>query len=249
MKKRILALALVLVMVCCLFTGCGESAYSMIQSAIKKTQALESVSVKMEMDMTITSEAMAVSMPIVLDMKGVDIKSDNPTILTNLTMSILGQSLDIEIYQEDGWSYVSMGELKQKTHSAPNMDQYDYSDEMMQVIPEELMKNVEMVKNPDGTATATITIPGEKFMEIYADMVDGLSQNLSDAEDLSVNDAVIVITVANGYVSCYDMAFSIEAVMEDDVATMEVKAVMTYDNPGQPVQITPPEGYQDYPAA
>ena len=248
MKKQILALGLTLVMLCGLFAGCGqESAYETIEAAVAKTQELDDISAKMVMDMTISSEEMSLAMPISMDMKAKNVKSDNPTILTNLTLTMLGQTLDAQIYQENGWSYTVIGEGKHKTQSEPQTDQYNYSEEMMQVIPEELMQDVKMEKGVDGAAKATITIPGEKFTEVYSDLVDELSGNLVEGADLTVENAVVTISVKDGYIGAYDMSFSLTASDGEEVTTLDVEASITYENPGKSVEITPPEGYQDFP--
>lgn len=247
MKKRIIALALTLLMLCSLLAGCGkQSTYKTVEEALARTQALEEMSVKIEMDRTISTESMSMSIPMTMEIKAKDAKSSTPTILTKLSLSMLGQTVSTEIYQEDGWSYAVMGDMKTKTKSAPQLDQYDYSEEMMQMIPEALMKYVELEKGENGSATATITIPGEKFTEIYSDLVDSLGEDLSGAEDLTVKDAVVIISVAGGYVEAYEMSFSLEAYDGDEVSSLTVDASITYENPGKPVEITPPEGYKDF---
>ena len=248
MKRRILTFALVLVMICGLFAGCAENPYVMLASALAKTEALEEMSVKMDMEMAMSTSAMSITMPISMSMQAKDAKSENPTIMTTLSISILGQKVEAQVYQEDGWSYAVMGDLKAKTKSAPELDQYDYSDEIMQEIPEDLVKDAEIVKNSDGSVTATIRFSSEKFTEIYSDLVDSMSESLSAAGDVTVENAVVVITVAKGYIQSYNMEFRICVDNGDDEpATMDVKANVSYENPGQPVEITPPDGYQDFP--
>ena len=246
--KRSIALVLTWLMLCGLFAGCGQkSAYETIEAAVAKTQELDDISAKMVMDMTISSEEMSLAMPISMDMKAKNVKSDNPTILTNLTLTMLGQTLDAQIYQENGWSYSVIGESKHKTQSEPQTDQYNYSEEMMQVIPEELMQDVKMEKGVDGAAKAVITIPGEKFTEVYSDLVDELSGNLVEGADLTVENAVVTISVKDGYIGAYDMSFSLTASDGEEVTTLDVESSITYENPGKSVEITPPEGYQDFP--
>jgi len=246
--KKMIALAMTLLMICGLFAGCGQkSAYQTVAEAVAKTQALESVAVTMEMETTISSESMTISMPITMRMKGKDIKSENPTVLTDLTLSMLGQTMNAQIYQENGWSYAVIGEEKYKTQSEAQTDQYDYSEEMLQIIPEELMKGVTFKKGADGVATATVTIPGEKFTQVYGDLVDSLSSSMESVEVLTVKDAEVKISVAEGYISAYDMTFAIETSDGEEISTLDVKASIVYENPGKPVEITPPEGYQDFP--
>ena len=43
-----------------------------------------------------------------------------------------------------------------------------------------------------------------------------------------------------------DIAFTMDMTVEGVSTTVEAKATVTYENPGQPVTVTPPEGYQDF---
>lgn len=248
MKNRVLTLLLTLLFMCSLCTGCGSSAsaHSVIQSAMEKTQALDSMAAEMKMEMTMSANGMTLSMPITVNIKAKDIKSDDPVVFTKLSLTMLGQSLDAEMYQENEWSYVVMGDTKYKTQAENRVDEYDYSDEILQDIPEVLLENVEMVKGEDGSATATISIPGEQFTQIYEELIETLNESVSEEAEVVISDAVVKITVANGYISVYDMAFNMEVTVDDTSSTMDVKASVSYENPGQDVEITPPEGYQDF---
>lgn len=248
MKRRIFALALIALMICSLFAGCGQaSTYKTIEAAVKKTQELDAMSVTTEVVMTISADGMALTLPTTMTIKANDLKGNDPVVWTEFTINMLGQELSAQIYQEDGWSYTVIADDKAKTQSPPQLDQYDYSEEVVQVVPKELLKDVELEKGADGSATATINISGEDFMKVYSDMVDSASANLPSASgDMSVKDAQVVITVANGYVSSYDIAFCLEITDGEDVSSVDVEASVVYENPGQPVEITPPEGYLDF---
>ena len=63
---------------------------------------------------------------------------------------------------------------------------------------------------------------------------------------MQINDAVAKLTVAIGYVTSYDLSFTMEITMEGITSSAEATAAITYENPGQAVTITPPEGYQSF---
>lgn len=250
MKKKLIALALTLLLVCTLFTACGESAFSIISSAVEKTENLDSMAVQMKLEMNMAMEGMTLSIPLTANIKAKDIKSDAPVTFAEVSMTMLGQSVDVEMYQEGDWAYMVMGDMKYKANVADADSEYDYTDEvnaMLQAIPEDLLENVEMVKGDDGSASATISIPDEVFAEIYSDFIDSVGESAGmEGTEITISDAVVRITVANGYVSVYDMEYTMEMTVSGVSATTEVKASATYDNPGEEVTITPPEGYADF---
>ena len=62
----------------------------------------------------------------------------------------------------------------------------------------------------------------------------------------------VEITVSeDGYVAEYNMEFDMEMTMSmaglEVTVSAEVEAEIEIENPGEPVTVTPPEGYQDYP--
>lgn len=253
MKKRILALALVLVMVCGLFAGCSQEGTSALQGdakaisdAVSNTVALDDISLDMKMNMSMSAAGMTVAMPVNMKVKTLDGSSSNPTVWTEFSISILGQKLEGLLYQEDGWSYVVQGETKFKSQNENRVGEYNYSSEIMQQLPDSILETAEIVKNDDGSITATVSIPSEEFSEIYGDLVDKLNTESGTDVDIQISDAVVTITAKGEYLSEYGITFSMDVTTSGVTTTMDIDTAVTFDNPGQPVKITPPEGYQDF---
>lgn len=263
MKKKLIALLLALTVLCTgvLLTACGggekapdpvveKSVAEVLNDAMKKTQALESMSAEMKMEMNMAAEGITMSIPISAKIKAKDIKSDNPVMSIAMTMSMFGESIDIEMYQEGQWAYVVMGDMKYKANAKDMEGKFDYADsinDIMKEIPEDLLKDVELVKAEDGSQIATIVFPGEKFAEIYDDLIESVnSETGTEMGEVKISDAVVKTTVANGYITAYDIAFTMDMTVEDMKSTTEAKMTVTYENPGQSVTVTPPEGYQDF---
>ena len=262
MKKKIVSLLLAFVMLgtSILFTACGgeggsdqvkeKNAYEIISEALDKTENLESMAAELKMEMSMGMEGMTMSVPIAIKLKAKDMKSENPVVSMLVSMSMLGQEINIEYYLEDQWAYMVMGEMKYKTNAEDMAQDFDYAQsatDMLQQIPEELLKDIQLVKAEDGSQSATIAFPGEKFAEIYDDFIESVnSDSETDIENIKITDPVVKITVADGYVTVYDMAFTMEITVEDATSSTEVKATLIYENPGQAVTITPPEGYQEF---
>lgn len=262
MKKRLISLLLALAVLWSgiLFTGCGnenapdkvkeKSTFEVISDALKKTENLESMAAEMKMEMNMAAEGMTMSIPMTIKLKGKDMKTDNPVISMVVSMTMLGQSIDIEMYQEGQWAYMVMGDMKYKANAKDMESEYDYTesvDEMLQQIPEELLKDVELVKAEDGSQSVTIPFPADKFAEIYDDFIESVnSETEVDVGEMKITDSVVKLTIANGYVSVYDVAFTMEMTVEGVTSSTEAKVTLTYENPGQEVTITPPEGYQEF---
>lgn len=252
MKKRIISLLLVICFLCAMLTACEETTSDMINNALKKTQALDSMNAEMHIDMEMSMQGMTLSIPITAAIKATGLQKENPTVLTDVSMSMFGQNIDVQLYQEGEWSYLVIADMKYKAKTADLEGEYDYSgdvDSMLQSIPEELLKDVKAKKNDDGSQTVTVSIPDEQFSEIYSEFLKDINSTTGadvDTTDLKIKDAVVTITVLNGYISVYDMELTMDMTVSDVATTSKIKASVTYKDPGKDVQITPPSGYQSF---
>ena len=263
MKKRVVALLLALVVLCTgvMLTACGgneappetvakKSVADVINEAMEKTGALDEMSAVMKMEMNMAAEGMTMSIPITAKMKAKDLGGENMIMSVAMTMSMFGQDINIEMYQEGQWAYVVMGDMKYKSDIQALEGEFDYTDsanDMLKEIPEELLKDVEPVTAEDGSQTVTVAFPAEKFAEVYSDLIQEMnSETGTEVGEMKISDAVVTVTMAEGYVTVCDVAFTMDMTVEDVSTTTEAKATITYEDPGQPVTITPPEGYQDF---
>ena len=249
MKKRIVSILLILCLALSV-TACGgnEGATSVgaafLNEAIQKNKALDSLAAKMEMTIDMSIQGMTLSVPVTADVKVV-----GETAYTKMSTSLLGQEIKVEAYMEDGWIYMVLGDQKFKNNA--DTSEYDYSDDMnnmMQELPDDLLKTAAVTENADGSKTAKVTLSGKQFTSLFSAFVDGLSATTGTGiEGVTIGDAVVSVTVAEGYVTEYDMEFSMNMTAAGTETATEVKATMTFEEPGSTVTITPPEGYQDFP--
>lgn len=262
MKKRIISLFLVLVVLCtgAMLSGCDgnkkspdsaeKSVAVIIKEALKKNENLDSMSAVMKMEMNMEAEDMTMSIPITAKIKAKNLKSDNMISFVEMTMSMLGQEIVMEMYQEGQWAYVVMGDIKYKSNLKDMQGGTDYANnakDMLKEIPEDLLKDVELVKAEDGSQTATISFSGETFSEIYNELIkDVISETGTEMGEIKISDAVVTITIDDDFVTVYDVAFTMDMTVEGVSTTTKAKVTLTYENPGQDVTITPPEGYQDF---
>ncbi len=264
--KKVLS---VLLAVCMLFavlatSGCTLSTAKTIGDAIKKTEALEDIDATLFLEISMDM-GFSITIPVPVNMKAKNIKSQAPTVYVDMTLPMGSMELKTSVYQEEDMLYVSENGLKYKQKIAESDGEYDcigYVNNIIKDIPDDLLESIELVKNEDGSQSASLTIDDARFKEIFRDLVLDSADDSSTGEDdeydmaegviddimqyISINDATVKITVKDGYVSVYEISYSMTADVESVKTTSSVKASVTYNNPGEPVEITPPEGYKDY---
>ena len=265
MKKKIITLLLVFCLAIC-FVGCGKSTTDKndgnenstpaqsdvvsVNDAVKKTQELDSVDATLKMEMKMSEDGMDITIPIVADIKAKALKSDSPIISTVMTMSMMGEELEMEMYQENDWVYIAEGGTGYKMSAADMGSDYDYAGDMkdmLKTLPDDLVKSAKSEKAEDGSTTYTIDVSGEKFTEIYADFLSGVNEDSGmTGEDVKISDVIIKITTSNDYVSVYEMNFIMDVTIDEVASKFDVNASITYNNLGKEVTVTPPSGYQDF---
>lgn len=260
MKKRIVSAVLSVLLICSmlLLTSCGRlTAFSLVSDALEKTNNLDSMQAKMTMDMSISTEGMTLDIPVVYDTKAAGLKSENPVSSTEMTMSVLGQEVAVDIYTEGGYFYMTAEGESVKMKAGEDTEDYDgveMIDDMMKAVPEDILTDVVIVNNEDGTSTVTTAVSEEVFSELYGDIVDSVGDIAADGSEIgevTLSDANIEITVnKDGYVSLYKMNFVVKmTVSAGDTAmdfTADVAATVEYVDPGKEVTVTPPDGYKDF---
>lgn len=260
MKKRFLAITLVLCLsfLGVLATSCQRelTAAELLQKADEKTMALEAYSAVMDLQIDMDMMGFSMEIPMTVDMK-VKNPLDNPTTRAKYSMDMLGQTIEMDIYMEDGWMYFSMGETEYteaeqyKTNMAEFMAEYDFTgdaQDLLKELPDDLLADVVPVKNEDGSRTVSVVLSADVFNEVFAELVESIGETSGAEGDISIGDAKVEITVLeNGYYSDYKVEYQMSVNVSGIDADCNVVMSMHYNDPGTPVEITPPEGYMNYP--
>lgn len=257
MRKRMaIALALLMAFSLILFPSCGDmKAYSVVSDAVAKTKSLDSF--EADMGMNVSMEIMGISSDVMTrcyQIKAAGLTGTRP--VTSTMVSETPETAGTMAYIEDGWCYVDA--LGQKIKMDEGTEQYDgYSDleAIFKSLPRKLFSSGSVTENEDGTKTACVAISDKEFTKIYGDFVGEMTSLAALEETISdisiVNGKAEIIVDQNGYVSlyrvCFDMDLKIEA-LED--VTMDGKAPVeievAFHNPGVPVTVAPPDGYQSF---
>ncbi|MBQ7336989.1 MAG: hypothetical protein IJW40_00890 [Clostridia bacterium] len=259
---KFLSLMLALLLICSTLVACGKpTTFEVVTDAVNKTLALDSISATMEMtmDMEMASLGTSVEVPMTTTIKASGLQSDAPVILTELTMSMMGIEMETVNYVEGEYMYMTMlGEsYKVKMEDMTDYDGMNDIDNLIKALPEALLSEIEATENADGTKTVKVEVPNDMLDTIYGELLAQVQQSAAEGatvDSCNITEAAVEITIdKDGYISVYDMSFLMEMGMSVEGFSMDVsadvEAKVTYENPGEPVTVTPPEGYQDFPEA
>ncbi len=255
---RFLNVALALLL-CVALTACGKpTTYEVVSEAVDKTLALDGMSATMEMNMNMEMASMGttVEIPMTTTVKASGLQSDDPVILTTVSMTLMGINMDTTTYIEGDYMYMSvMGEnYKVKMEDMSEYDGMSDVDNLIKALPEELLSEIAATEHADGTKTVKVSVPDDMLNTIYSELISQVQASAAEGATITtctITDAEVEITIdKNGYISIYDMSFlmdfgmSVEGISMDVSTDVDVK--VTYENPGEPVTVTPPAGYQDF---
>ncbi len=255
--KKFLSVILVLIMAlsCLSLVSCDKDelsaeqleAYENYTNALKKTNELDCLDGKLDMNISMSAQGMTEVVSYVFNMKASGVKEPS-TMKMRLdgTMYLSGQNVVMDCYVENGWGYydmtVSGQNMKFKTNLGGGNDEYSEMFNMGTVdLPKELFKKVDVTENEDGSKTLKLTLSGKQLLALYTDLASNLGSELSAAD---ISDASVTSLVdKNGYLAkaTITYAMEIQGVKANTVLTVE------YFNLGSTLTVEPIDGYQSFP--
>ncbi len=215
--------------------------------ASKKTSELASMDVTSVVNMQMTQGDNTTDVKMDLDMKMADINTENMRYLAQGTTSVMGQSLDISMYYENGYYYMdSMGQkVKYAMDLNAMMDQIKQSTEGASV-DSSYMKEITAKKDGDNQIL-TFTVDAEKMDAYVQDLMGQLGTNM-EGVTYTIKEANGEATVnKEGYFTNSKIKMTLEMNAQDQTIAMVMDTDSTYNNPGQTVEVTAPdlEGYTE----
>ncbi|MBQ9747857.1 MAG: hypothetical protein IJV98_03650 [Clostridia bacterium] len=272
MKKKILSLVLAVLMLVSVtvLTSCEkETAYSLVSGALEKMETLDSfdatIDMKMKTEMELMGEKVQQDIPMSMAIKASGIQADALKMTFDVDMEVEGEEVSTKVYQEGEWVYMEMFGMGIKMKQGDLTAEYDgmaQIKDMTKPIPEEVLADVEIVKNDDGTKTVTAAIPDDQMQATFPEFADQMVGTMAEGveiDNLSLTNGEVSITVdKNGYIAVYEISFSMSldmdfgaemgALLGTQIVTLkaDVEAVVVYNNAGEPVTVTPMAGYEDF---
>lgn len=255
MKKRMISLITALCIICGLLAACGSESESKstaetINEAIKKTQALDSITAEMETQMDMVMEGMTISVPTTTEIKAKGLQGDNPVSSSSLSTIVSGESVDLELYQEGEWIYFVLNDWKYKVGVADAKSELGYTNDvngMLKELPAELLQDVTPIQNENGSQTVSLSIPDEQFAVLYSDLIAQYDMGSdADVSEVEISNAGMTVTITDGYVSFYDMEFTMTMEINGVSSAIGIKVTINYKDLGTEVTVTPPADYQTF---
>ena len=269
-NKRIIALIALLAAFCLILGACSSSdikkqnAYQLVKGAVEKTSKLDSY--KIEMQVTTTSdflgEKLETPISFIMDVEGAT--GNALKAIGTMSMSALGIEIQAGMYMENGIMYLNVENQKIKldasSESAKSYQFADIEENLIKTIPEDVLKNVQVQDNSDGSRTVAVNIDSQKFSEIYNELIreytneEAYAQLVEDLKtEITVKDAAVSITVlSSGYIGNYDIKFDMDVKMSSKTASIEMTTPISIDakvrfvEPGTKVTVTAPSDLNEY---
>lgn len=184
--KRTLSIVVVCTMALVGLVACGPSEPTSAQEVIERYSAHENYRnyhTNVAMDYEI--EVLGQNMPITIKLDA-DVADDDAH--ATVVMEALGQKQNLEMYitkEEDAIvQYQSSSDEKDATWTKTTLDAGSFTD---QIISQDILNEAEFEKVEDGY---TLTVPGEKLMDVLASSGVDLSGLLSELGDAGFGDAI-----------------------------------------------------------
>lgn len=235
----------------------AEDLEKQLSDAIDQVAELKNIDFKYVISAEYLIDGSTIKMPITLIMKASDNNGNEPIMYMEMSMSAMGESYEMIKYHENGWDYTVQNGESYKMEAPYTEDDSEEEDEsslgmfMTDLSDKDVldMKKLTYKNNPDGSRTVSTAVDGEKFQEVFAEameMLDGFAA-LGENTDVSIESSELEYTIKDGYVISYKMKYTMNMTVNGTEATCNMEATAELYNPGKPVTITPPEGYQSFP--
>ena len=175
----------------------------------------------------------------------------------DMSYSFLDQDIEASSYIDKEAIYIDVAGTKTKTSiSTEDLSEYESMVINHLELTEDLLKNAERTVQDDAVSVS-VTFDGNALREQLMDMFsnsfsDAYSPGMAAVQDIDyiseISDVTMKYTInADGYITSYGLDFSMNLDMNGTQSSASVSINMTYDNPGQPVEIEVPnlDEYED----
>lgn len=249
MKKVIsmlMAVLMIVSMAACSGSGekensTGKDPKELYKEASEKMEKLEEMDTKMVMKMDMSAAGQSVTMNM-----DVDIQSSKDGLAMKMSMDAAGQNVDMNMWYKDNYLYMDVMGQKMKMASTEEDALASAGGIAMEEIESDIIKDISAKTEGENTVI-TFTADGSKMLD-YAMSLLSSSDAVAGAEDVQVKDVACSVTVnKDTYIT--KMTMNLPMTMKISGQSMEatIDLTMTYNNVGQPVNITFPDfsGYAE----
>ncbi len=265
MKQMTKAIAILMIAVlmlglasCTLFKN-----YDYVNEAITKTAGVNALDMEMKTDIKVTAGETNEDLSYVYNVKMKDLQTNEPDFLTDVDVTLFGETVPATVYYEDTYFYVVTEMENVKLASGDLISKYDFANEWKTknaLIPEDVLKNAEETVNTDGTKTVALSYEAEPFKAAYGNLITEwqgklLTKYVGETVESSLTPSNMIVTVVidetTGYLTSYTISFDADMTAKTtDDETKSLSANITYQTVYNAVEdavvLNAPEGYADF---
>lgn len=243
--KKILSLALVLVMLCVMLISC-DNAQALLAKA---DRALEGAPYKMTMHMDFECDNKAIDTALSMMKMDIPVTVDGKNIAMDMSMSIMGYSATAKVTVYDMVMYYDIKVLGQSVKMKATLDEEQYNEFMSE-------NNAELMFDPEDFGTLTVETKDDKkyvaFGEINREGLDQLNDMVKDSLE-SIGGTATVSSVTYGIVlndGKYESAemvcvYSVTVANETCNLTLRLDVDFSYDNVASITAPSNPGSYEE----
>ena len=263
--KKLLSLTLAVLMLMTLMscTPKKKTAYEILSEAAEKMEKLDSFDMSTDINIAMTTQGFTFEIPASIEIKASGIQSDAPEAYVYIDLSYVGMTISFEVYVADGYLYyaamgtsgkVNLGDISDENSNESTFDLDSYMEEYDNMLKVSLEESV-VQENEDGSKTVTYTIKKDQAISLIDKLITEMTgeeaaeevrETLNQISDIKISQTVN----KDGYISAGDMeyAFAVEGVSGADSVdlNLEFDMSLTLNNPGEPVEVTPMDGYESF---
>lgn len=254
--KRFLAILMAAVLLCgvCLLTACNGGKddgkddgkkdepvdlYATVKEATEKTLAATSYEAKsvFVMDTDMFDMQMKTTAEMTFSRNGNQVGVDGKSIIE---MADSKTEAPIKIYYDGEWLYVTMlGEGYKMTATEEELiEEAGNPSEYITVLPETLFEGV------TGTADSIeLAVDDATLKSLYGEAIGEIVG--AEMDDVTTKDGKITISVKDGYLAAFNVAYTCEITDEEETVTYVCSQTTEFVRYGD-VTVTPMEGYEDF---
>lgn len=258
--KRMLAILMAMVLLCgtCLLAACDGNGgnnnaddgkkdepvdlYTVVKEATEKTLAATSYEAKSVyvLDTEMFGTQMKTTADLIFTCNGKEISVDGKSI-----MDLAGSKTETpcQYYYDGEYLYTTvLGEgYKMATTKEEFAESAGHPGEHIVVLPKELFEGV-----TGDSSNIELSVDDATLKNLYGKNIgDVIGEEIEDLSQITTKDGKITISVKDGYLSAFNVAYTCEIVSGEETVTYACSQATTFTKYGD-VTVTPIEGYEDF---
>lgn len=248
MKKARRTLAVLSAAALVLLAGCGAKTPQQVYAeAVKKQSELGDMRAVSDIDMDVTAMGISMSVAMAMDTSVTGYGQPDMEMLSDMSLEMMGMTIDMTSYYADGWMYMDAMGTKQKMEVPLEQATRQQLQLDLSGLEESALQDLTMEDGDEGAKVLHFTVDGQLLLDSLEQITAEMGQKIT-ADSLGLCDITLTVN-KEGYFR--QMDFTVPITLNSDGTTTESTVTVSTEfvDPGQPVEITPPADLDSYPAS